>query len=522
MSEHATDLMNHLRKLKVDYSLLLLLTAPRHVVCAHGCTSYLDNMYFHMALEPFCKMLIKTMGASATPEATKAMLRYCRDQSSEFIRSPTECLAGLRTLFPALPDELLTELDGDIALNRPNFTKFFAAVSEDVQIYVPSVDPGKYLCAFTKKEAVEKYASSKSKWGQHNPSFFQTYDMDVDENGKPTLATGSSVFVIFRNPSDAIRAVAGYLMDGKIGVPGNNNRIAFRKVMGVNELFLPDALCNFILDCEMPTSFYGGRLSQFQVRRSMDRFISKLLSFWHAEGILPEGSVDVAIKEKSRPLPGGDFKVSIHAVPSIIATRAAHNAAQKQFLEAVDPETGRRHEELIGLAKDAARQNGGVLPEGHALCDLEFWDFSAGKSNGIATQFSRKRPEDPYAAFEGMHIYMEGVKVDEERCEIDTPHDPSALSKEQVMQILWQLCSSTPKYVTELCYPAAYTEGFVRSLQRKEEPHGISGQRKEEPKVMPFCPHWDLMPFCPHWDSNPFTPDGGGRWVGGPRPPPKA
>lgn len=469
MSEHATTLMNYLKRLKVDYSLLLLLTAPKYIVSSHGCTAYLDKMYYQMILEPFCRGVIIDL-VKPTPEATKAMLDYCESQSSEFLRNPTKCLAGLRALCPSLPEALQTELDEEIELNRPNFERFFLAVSEDVQIFVPSVDPGKYLCAFTKKEAIERYERSKSKWGQHNPSFFQTYDMDVDENGKPVVAPGSSVFVIFRNPSDAVRAVAGYLIDGKIGVPERGDRVVFRKVMGVNELYLENALCNFVLDCELTVSFHGGRRTAGEIRASMDRFVSRLLRFWDVERIVPWGNfVGVAIKDKSRPLPKGDYKVSIHAVPGIIATRAQHNAAQKRFLEARDPETGLRQCDLIAKAKDAANRNGGALPEDFPLHDLESWDFSAGKSNGIATQFSRKRAEDPFSTFQGTDVYLAGVKVDEERCDIPTPHDPKTLSREQAMQILWQLCSSTPKYVTEACYPTAYSEEFVAQVAREAQ-----------------------------------------------------
>lgn len=467
-SEHAADLVELLKKLKVDYSLLLLLTAPKHVISPHGCASYLDNMYFQMVLDPFCRGLIKLVEASE--DVSKGMLEYCRVKSSEFVRSPSECLAGLRALCePCLSEALLSELDSALHSSRPKFENFFRTVSADIEEFVPSIDPGKYLCCFTKKGVMEKYANSKSKWGQHNPSLFQTYDMEETE-GKPVVAKGSSVFVIFRNPSDAIHAVAGYLMDGKIGVPDDRGRTSFRKVMGVNELYMPGALCNFILDCEMPVSFYGGRLTAEAIRGSMDRFVAKLLNFWATSGILPEeGFVGVAVKDKSRPLSkpdsdsSGDFKVSIHAVPSIIATRDVHNAAQKRFLEARDAETGRTHRELIGLAKDAARQNQGVLPEGFALTDLEFWDHSAGKSNGIAAQFSKKRQGDPYSTFYGTDVYLAGAKVDEERCAIGTPHDPRSLTKEEVMQILWQLCSSTPKYVTDKCYPAAYTEEFCKS-----------------------------------------------------------
>jgi hypothetical protein len=72
--------------------------------------------------------------------------------------------SDLRALFPSLPEEVLSEVEGDIRLNRPNFDKFFSSVSEDVQVYVPSVDPGKYLCSFSKNEVIErKFAGDKIK-----------------------------------------------------------------------------------------------------------------------------------------------------------------------------------------------------------------------------------------------------------------------------------------------------------------------------------------------------------------------
>lgn len=460
---HATLLMNSLRDLHFDYSLLLFLTLPKSIVEAHACTAYMNRMYHQIVLEPFCQRLLKRMGEAATDEVSKSMLKYCEAQSSEFLRFPDACLAGLRTL---CPEEALSQFDDVIKRKRVNFTKFFRAVSEDVQVYVPKIQPGKYLCAHTKKEAINKYSQCKSEWGQHNPCFFQTYDMAEDENGKPCVAKGTSVFVIFRNPGDAVRAVAEYLVTGRIGVPLPNGRIEFKKVMGVNELFLDGALCNFILDLETTLSFHGGRRTEEEIRASMDRFLGKLLGFYATEGILPDPAfVGVSIKNKSRPLPKGDFKVSIHAVPGIVGTKETHNAALRRFQDAVDPMTGRTHRQLIEAARDAATENGGSLPEGFPLCDLEFWDFSAGKSNGIATQFSRKREEDPYSVFDGTKIFANGEHLDWEPCLIPAPHDPLTLSKEQVRQILWQLLSSTPKYVTEDCYPIAYTEDFFATIK---------------------------------------------------------
>ena len=165
----------------------------------------------------------------------------------------------------------------------------------------------------------------------------------------------------------------------------------------------------------------------------MDRFLSKLLGAWAGVGVIPSDCfTSVAIKSKSRPLPGDDYKVSRHCVPYIIATPELHQAAQVQFLSWRDG-TGRTQKDLIDRAKAL-----GTLPKDYHLSDSEFWDYSA-MCNGMAILGSTKRTSDKPAKFEGTRVVMGDAEIQREECDIPVPHSPDALSPRDYHQVLWQL-----------------------------------------------------------------------------------
>jgi len=477
MSEHATHYIHFLKHMepKVDPSLLLLLAASKQTISNNECTAYLDSTYTSMFLEPFCEALMEIMGPLGTEAVRTGLVDYCRAKSSDFLKSTSQTLAGLESIYkPCIADndEVMSEMEGEIRLNRPNFELFLKTVSEYFQEMIPGVTPQRYVCACCKDPTIQQYEEKRAEWGVHNPFMFQTYDMALDKRGKPMIKKGTSVFFIFRTASDGIRAVADFLKEGQTVVDiewqpkegqadttaqkrKRKSKLVF-KVMGVNELTLPGMLCNFVLDCEASVSFYGGHLSSEAIEQSMDRFLSKLLGAWAAMGVIqPDCFTGVAIKNKSRPLPGDDYKVSRHCVPYIIATPELHQAAQTQFLSWRDG-SGCTQKELIDKAKGI-----GTLPKDYRLSDTEFWDYSA-MCNGMAILGSTKRISDEPAKFEGARVFLGDTEVQREECDIPLPHSPNALSPRDYHQVLWQLCATTPKYITEEVYPISYTDDFVR------------------------------------------------------------
>ena len=342
---------------------------------------------------------------------------------------------------------------------------------------LPAHEPRRFVCAFRKADAIEAYEAHRAEWGLHHPMFIQTYDMGTDERGKPMVAPNTSTFYVFSSPLDAVREMAAFFREPSVPskptfVPKPDARpkgVRCSKVMGINELTLPGMLCHPIFDLELETAFYRGRLSAEEIEGSMHRFLSDILRFWIGQGWLDgEAFVAVSVKSKSRPTPKG-FKVSLHAVPHILATKEMHDLAQEEFLNAPGPAGVRR----LDLLTRARELTSGAPPD-YVPTDLEFFDTGASKYNGIATAGSRKSPDHPFPTFQGDYVFYNGTEVDFVPCPIPPPHDPAALSPADLRRLIWSQAYTTPK-PDPVCYTDAFVDHFERR-PRLKRPHGSRTQ----------------------------------------------
>ena len=458
-SRHEDNLFVYLLSAEIDPSLLLHLAVSGLIIAQNSCTVYLNDLLFQRVLSPFAKRLGATLPEQELKRGTAQLLKFCRSDPSDFLRSTTERLAGIHSiLVPHLTPETASQLDEDLKTEAPHFSKFFQAVTTRLKKEIPPVSPKAFVCGMKKDFTITEYAKHKGAWGEHIPFFFQTYNQIINKNGDSEYEEGSSTFFIFRTAPDGLRTVIHCLLEEFVCVHVPGRPVKGSKVMGVNELTLPEMLCNPILDCEIKASFFGGRLKFEEIDESLRTCLSKILSFWDSEGILPSPClVSVGVKTKSRVLPGGDHKVSMHLIPHIIATRSLHEAAQKAFLDHTDGGVANR--DLIKLAKEQAKANHGVLPDKHPISHLESWDFKA-FSNGFAVHGSKKRRTDPYSEYAGIRIYVAGSEMEFQPCPILQNRD--RLDPDNMLQLLWMQCYTTPKFVEGGSYPVSYSDAFVR------------------------------------------------------------
>ena len=325
-------------------------------------------------------------------------------------------------------------------MEKSEFTRLFKDLYRMVQT-VPAISPSKYVTAMQKQAVLELY--EKQDWGVHLGFFFQTCNMR-----EGAVEKGSSAFFIYKNPCDGIRAVASALREGCIASGAPNRPRVILSVMSINELPLPGAITNPIFDLELETALVKRPVEE--IKEAMHDFLGNILEFWTERGILKEGFTEVFIKDKTRVLKQG-HKVSMHAVMNIVALKEMHDKAQHEFLECKTDGVSHRQ----GIERDKEAVKSGKIPD---KIPKIFWDFTAGRYNGISVAGSRKRPTDPRPEFKGRFTFFRGCLTEHEACQIPMPHDPNTLEFEDLCRLLWMQCYTTPKWEAACHYSDAFME----------------------------------------------------------------
>lgn len=290
------------------------------------------------------------------------------------------------------------------------------------------ITPSLFVTAMLKRDVIEKYRAKQAQWGIHVPFFFQTYS-EQEGGGYANL-----VYYITRTWQDGLVRVLEILKSGHHvarqlqAVPAIG---AFEHVLDQDTPFYP------IFDCEIMRSFYKGRHTTDEIEESVRRFPQCLAQrLVETELVYPETLVYFNAKDKSRAASDGDFKVSKHFVASILATRREHHAA---------------NEAAMAPFHDFVHRHKKEPPADTELAAAPFvflaWDFTAGKSNGVAMAFSRKRATDPFPEYIYTETTVCGASVARTRPEPPAPHDlhGAHLTDQQRLRVLYETCYTTPR-----------------------------------------------------------------------------
>lgn len=297
-------------------------------------------------------------------------------------------------LFLQLPDKLkktsemisyLTHICSDMKVEIKT-TYFFEVVWKIFESEgVSPVTPDKFITAPKKNTAIEDYCKVKKSWGCHNPYFFQTY---TTKDGNFT----EHLYHITRTAQDGlirlldILKAGGFMTNGKI----YNACGAFEHVLG------PRTLTCQLFDCEIKSSAFGNAKTVDEIKEMVECFpraISHLMIKHNLISI--EDFITFVVKDRTRKT-GESYKISNHFISYICATKEMHRQAMEICLND-------EWKENIDAAAHTIKETG-LLPESFyadqgVFASLLTLDYSAIKSNGITTAFSRKEHNHPFPIY---------------------------------------------------------------------------------------------------------------------------
>ena len=338
------------------------------------------------------------------------------------------------------------------------------------------VTPDKFIVAPKKNIAIEEYEKVKKSWGCHNPYFFQTY---TTKEGKFT----EHLYHITRTAQDGlirlldILKAGGFMYNGKI----YNACGAFEHVLS------PKTLTCQLFDCEIKSSAFGDTKTVEEIKEMVELFpraMSYLMINYNLISI--EDFITFIVKDRTRQT-GKSHKISNHFIAYICATKEMHRQAMEICLND-------EWKDNIDTASQAIKETG-LLPERcyadkGIFASLLTLDYSAIKSNGITTAFSRKEHDHPFPNYTHTDEVIGAEFTERYEC-LKRPQDlqGSNIDNAQRLMLLYIQSYTLPHH--NMTY---YTDEAMETLM------GTSAE--ESAKVIIF-----IYFFCPHWDSNPITPE---------------
>jgi hypothetical protein len=246
---------------------------------------------------------------------------------------------------------------------------------------VSPVTPDKYITATKKNAALEEYEQTRKSWGCHSPLFLQTYCRKEER-------FADNVYYISRTVQDGIVWLLDILKAGSFVVKGRVYDVcgAFEHVVS------PATLTCQIYDCEVMSKAFGDMKSVEEIKEMMLCFPQCMSSIMIGKDLIEiEHITTFVVKDRTRQVAEDDFKVSNHFIGNICASKHVHRLAADVCLA----EWKEKIDDASAFIKSA-----GLIPEGcitntvyDAMLTL---DYSAIKSNGFTTAFSRKSQKDPF------------------------------------------------------------------------------------------------------------------------------
>lgn len=246
---------------------------------------------------------------------------------------------------------------------------------------ISPITPDKYVTATKKNLALEEYESIKKSWGNHKPLFLQTY---TTREGKFV----DNVYYISRTTQDGIIWFLDVLKAGSFVVKGKVYDVcgAFEHVISASTL-----TCQ-IYDCEIMSKALGDMKSVEEIKEMVLCFPQCISSIMIEKNLINiEDIVTYVVKDRTRQAGEGNFKVSNHFIGNICAPKLIHRQATDICLE----KWKGKIDDVADFVKSA-----GLIPESYITNGIYdsilTLDYTAMKSNGFTTAFSRKTLRDPY------------------------------------------------------------------------------------------------------------------------------
>lgn len=369
--------------------------------------------------------------------------------------------------------ELLIELCSELNVLYEFRQDFFAKVHSVAKFLKPV--PGSFFRVEKSKElAVESFRRELQRRRAHfrsdrymymgatMPSCFQTLRGRSDSAKEHS----DSLFAVHSCPELAFHHAVELLRAGECSFAHQVIPVMQVYEMRLHSPMLTERANNrlgyLIVDWEVKESEVAGRLSRDELRALCEEFPLWLYQQMHRRRHVENRAVVTAVvKNKTRDLPGGDRKHSIHAVYNVCgvpATELQHilrdcirdSAKDLKNFKSKDPEVRAK----AFVDPDTGADRIGDHPE------LGFDEAGITGNTGVAVMFSRKRPEDPYpglvhtvAFSEGcVHVLpqVKGVPTapNPEPFSNLTPdgqHDLERLTQEQAVYYMYMASCSAPR-----------------------------------------------------------------------------
>jgi hypothetical protein len=302
---------------------------------------------------------------------------------------------------------------------------------------VSQVTPDKYITSSKKSMAIEDYDKVKKSWGSHNPLFIQTYST---RDGKFT----DHLYHITRTVQDGIIRLLDILKSGVFMVNGK----AYDACGAFEHVISPSTLTCQIYDCEIMSTALGDMKSLEEIKEMMLCFPQCICKTMIEKDLISiEDIVTFVVKDRTRQVGEDKYKVSNHFIGNICAPKWIHRLATDICLA--------QWKERIDEA-DLAIKNTGLLPASFITNGINdsmiTLDYSAIKSNGFTTAFSRKTPRDPFPRMVFADEICAGEVYERHEC-LKDPHDlhSSNLTDDQRRMLIYTQLFTAPKHEM-LCY----------------------------------------------------------------------
>jgi hypothetical protein len=313
---------------------------------------------------------------------------------------------------------------------------------------IVSITPEKFVIANKKEDVLLEYEKIKKSWGKHSPLFLQTYST---KDGNFT----NHLYHITRTVPDGILRLLDILRAGEFVANGK----VYAACGAFEHVISPSTLTCQIYDCEILSSVFDEKKTTEEIKEMVQCFPQCLSSIMISEDLVNfEDIITFVVKDRTRRIDDDTVKISYHFIPNICAPKSMHRDAMEVCLRECK---GRIDEAVAGI------KNTGILPEGlltDGISDsLLALDYSAIKSNGFTTAFSRKKKSDPFSLLIYAEEVCAGTAIKRDEC-LKQPQDLQSTNltdRERLMLIYAQLF--TPPKHEMLCY----TDEAMCSLNEK-------------------------------------------------------
>jgi hypothetical protein len=312
---------------------------------------------------------------------------------------------------------------------------------------IAAITPDKFITANKKDEILAEYERVKKSWGKHSPLFLQTYST---KDGNFT----NHLYHITRTVPDGILRLIDILKAGEFVANGR----VYEACGAFEHVISPHTLTCQIYDCEILSSAFETKTTE-EIKEMVQCFPQCITSIMiEKDFINVEDIITFAVKDRTRKVDETTIKISYHFIPNICAPKHMHRDVMDICLM--------NHKIKIDEAVTSIKQTG-ILPECQLSNDINdsliALDYSAIKSNGFTTAFSRKKKNDPYSRMVYAEQVCAGATIQRFECFKDPQdlHSTNITEKERLMMLYLQLFTS-PK-IEMMCY----TEDAMKTLKKK-------------------------------------------------------